>query len=79
MNFLKFFLIITEGISVSKSVGNSISKSVGNKKYYYRRVFSVSKSVGNNIFLLPTDLLTEKKLPTKDSPTEHLSMISSVN
>jgi hypothetical protein len=79
MNFLKFFLIITEGISVSKSVGNFISKSVGNKKYYYRRVFSVSKSVGNNIFLLPTDLLTEKKLPTKDSPTEHLSMISSVN
>jgi hypothetical protein len=41
------------------------------KKYYYRRVFSVIKSVGNNIFLLPTDLLTDKKLPTKDSPTEH--------
>jgi len=41
------------------------------KKYYYRRVFSVSKSVGNNIFLLPTDLPTDKKLPMKDSPTEH--------
>jgi hypothetical protein len=31
----------------------------------------VSKSVGNNIFLLPTDLPTDKKLPMKDSPTEH--------
>jgi hypothetical protein len=41
------------------------------KKYYYRRVCSVSKSVGNNIFLLPTDLPTDKKLLMKDSPTEH--------
>jgi len=37
----------------------------------YRHVFSVSKSVGNNIFLLPTELLTNKKLPTKDSPMKH--------
>ena len=41
------------------------------KKYFYRRVCSTSKSVGNNIFLLPTDLPMDKKLPTKDSPTEN--------
>jgi hypothetical protein len=54
------------------------------KKYYYRgiyqrnevgnlflRVCLVSKSVGNNIFLLPMDLPIDKKLPMKDSPTEH--------
>jgi hypothetical protein len=51
MNFFKCFEIITDGNVVGKFVG----KSVGNKKYYYRRVFSVSKSVGNNIFLLPTE------------------------
>jgi len=50
---------------------NSFGKSVGNKKYYYRCVYSVSKSVGNNIFLLPTNLPTDKKLPMKDSSTEH--------
>jgi hypothetical protein len=27
--------------------------------------------MGNFIFLLPTGLSTEKKLPMKDSPTEH--------
>ena len=37
----------------------------------FLRICSVSKSVGNNIFLLPTDLLTDKKLPMKDSPMEH--------
>jgi hypothetical protein len=37
----------------------------------FLRVCSVSKSVGNNIFLLPTDLPTDKKLLMKDSPTEH--------
>jgi hypothetical protein len=41
------------------------------KKYYYRRVFSVSKSVGNNIFLLPMNLPTDKKLRMKDSQMEH--------
>jgi len=39
-------------------LNNPVGKSVGNKKYYYRRVFSISKSIGNNIFLLPTDLPT---------------------
>jgi len=62
MIFLKFFYIITDGISIGKSLVT--------KKYYYRRVCSVSKSVSNNIFLLPTDLPTDKKLPMKDSPTE---------
>ena len=41
-------------------LNNHVGKSVGNKKYYYRRVFSISKSVSNNIFLLQTDLPTEK-------------------
>ena len=65
MNFFKIFLIITEGISVSKSVGNSISKFVGNKKYYYRRVFSVSKSVGNNIFFITNGFTDGKKITDK--------------
>jgi hypothetical protein len=38
---------------------------------FFLRGCSVSKSVCNNIFLLPTDLLTDKKLSMKDSPTEH--------
>jgi hypothetical protein len=46
-------------------LNNPVGKSVGNKKYYYRRVFSISKFVDKNIFLLQTDLPTEKKLPTK--------------
>jgi hypothetical protein len=36
--------------------------------------FSVNKSVGNNIFVLPTDLLMNKKLPMKDSSTEHFRL-----
>jgi hypothetical protein len=48
--------------------------------FFFLCAFFVSKSIGNNIFLLPTDLQillpmdlpTDKKLPTKDiSPTEH--------
>ena len=38
-------------------------------RVFFLRVYSVSKSVGNNIFLLPTDLPTDKKLPMKDLPT----------
>jgi hypothetical protein len=38
---------------------------------FFLRTFSVSKSIRNNIFLLPTDLPTDKKLPTKDSSIEH--------
>ena len=60
MNFFKMFL------NKFPSVNPLVIK-----KYYYRRVFSVSKSVGNNIFLLPKDLPTDKKLPMKDSLTEH--------
>jgi len=37
----------------------------------FLRAFSVSKSIDNNFFLLSTDLPTDKKLPTKDSPTEY--------
>ena len=34
---------------------------------FFLLAFSVSKSIGNNIFLLPTDLPSDKKLPTQDS------------
>jgi hypothetical protein len=40
------------------------------KKYYYRGIYR-RNGADKFIFLLPTDLPTEKKLPTKDSPTEH--------
>ena len=40
------------------------------KKYYYRGIYRRYEA-GNFIFLLPTDLPTDKKLPMKDSPTEH--------
>jgi len=36
------------------------------KNYYYRGIYRRNEA-GNFIFLLPTD----KKLPIKDSPTEH--------
>jgi hypothetical protein len=35
------------------------------KRIIFLCAFSISKSIGNNIFLLPTDLLMEKKLPKK--------------
>jgi len=40
------------------------------KKYYYRGIYRRNEA-NKFIFLLPTDLPTDKKLPTKDSPTEH--------
>jgi hypothetical protein len=38
---------------------------------FFLRFCPVNKSVGNNIFLLPMDLPTDKKLPMKDSPMKH--------
>jgi len=38
---------------------------------FFFLAFSIGKSIGNNIFLLPTDLPTDKKLLTQDLPTEH--------
>jgi hypothetical protein len=38
---------------------------------FFLLAFFVSKSIGNNIFLLPTELSTDKKLLTKDSSIEH--------
>jgi hypothetical protein len=35
------------------------------------RTFSVGKSIENNIFLLPTYLPIDKKLPMKESSMEH--------
>ena len=40
------------------------------KKYYYREIYRQNKA-DKFIFLLPTDLPTDKNLPTKDSPTDH--------
>jgi hypothetical protein len=42
------------------------------KKYYYRGIYR-RNGADKFIFLLPTELTTEKKLPTKDSPTEYVS------
>jgi len=55
---------------LNHSIGNSVGKSVGNKKYYYRGIYRRNEA-DTFIFLLPMDLPTDKKLPTKDSPTEH--------
>jgi hypothetical protein len=38
---------------------------------FFLRSFFVNKSIGNNNFLLSMNLLTDKKLSVKDSPTEH--------
>jgi len=74
--FLKCFSIITDGIidgnsignSVGKSVGKSLGNSVGNKKI----ITDVSvPSVNPSVILLPTDLPTDKTLPTNDSSTGH--------
>jgi len=40
------------------------------KKYYYRGIYRRNEA-GNFIFLFPTDLRMDKKLPMKDSPTEN--------
>jgi hypothetical protein len=45
-----------------------------NEARFFFLAFYFSKSIGSNIFLLPTDLPTEKKLPTKDSLTEHFRL-----
>jgi hypothetical protein len=43
------------------------------KKYYYRGIYRRNEA-DKFIFLLPTDLPTDKKLPTKDLPTEHFHL-----
>jgi len=55
----------TEIPSVIPSVNPSVNPLVI-KKYYYRGIYRRNEA-DKFIFLLPT----EKKLPTKDSPTEH--------
>ena len=68
MIFLKkCFSIINDGITVGKSLGNS----VGNKKIITDA--SVS-SVNPSVILLPTNLPTDKTLPTNDSPTDHFRL-----
>jgi len=42
---------------------------------FFLHAFFINKSIGNNIFLLPTSLPTNKKLPIKDSLTEHFSFV----
>jgi len=64
MIFLKkCFSIITDGITVGKSLGNS----VGNKKI----ITDVSVP---SVIELATDLPTDKTLPTNDSPTDHFRL-----
>jgi len=41
---------------------------------FFLLAFSVNKSIGNNIFLLPIDLITNRKLPTQDLPMEHVRL-----
>jgi hypothetical protein len=49
------------------------------KKYYYRGIYRCNEA-DNSIFLLPTDLPTEKKITDKRFTNEvFLSMILSVN
>jgi hypothetical protein len=67
MNFFKCFSIITDGITVGKSLGNS----VGNKKII---TDASVPSVNPSVILLPTDLPTDKTLPTNDSPTDHFRL-----
>jgi hypothetical protein len=50
---------------------NSVGKSVGNKKI----ITEVSvPSVNPSVILLPTDLPTDKTLPTNDLPTDHFRL-----
>jgi hypothetical protein len=55
----------------NNSVGKSLGNSVGNKKI----ITDVSvPSVNPSVILLPTDLPTDKTLPTNDSPTDHFCL-----
>ena len=72
MNFFKkCFSIITDGNSVGNSVGKSFGNSVGNKKII---TDTSVPSVNPSVILLPTDLPTDKTLPTNDSPTDHFRL-----
>ena len=67
MNFFKCFYIITDGLSI----GISLCNSVGNKKII---TDASVPSVNPSVIILPTDLPTDKTLPTNDSPTDHFRL-----
>ena len=69
--FFKCFSIITDGITNGNSLGNSVGNSVGNKKII---TDASIPSVNPSVILLPTDLPTEKTLPTNDSPTDNFRL-----
>ena len=67
------------GNSVGKSVGNSVcnyvGKSVGNSVGNKKIITDASvPSVNPSVIILPTDLPTDKTLPTNDSPTDHFRL-----
>ena len=55
------------GKSVGNSVGKSLGNSVGNKKI-------ITDASVPSVIILPTDLPTDKTLPTNDSPTDHFRL-----
>ena len=71
MNFFKCFYIITDGITDGLSIGISLCNSVGNKKII---TDTSVPSVNPSVIILPTDLPTDKTLPTNDSQTEHFRL-----
>ena len=63
------------GNTVSKAVGNSVGKSVGNSVGNKKIITNASvPSVNPSVIILPTDLPTDKTLPTNDSPTDHFRL-----
>jgi len=69
------FSIITDGISVSNSIGNSVGKSLGNSVGNKKIITDTSVPLVNpSVIILPTDLPTDKTLPTNDLPTDHFRL-----
>ena len=65
MIFFKCFSIITDGITGGNSVGNSVDKSLGNSVGNKKIITDASvPSVNPSVIILPTDLPTDKTLPT---------------
>ena len=70
MNFFKMFLNNYRRNYIhyfSEGITDGMKRII----FFLLAFFFVSKSIDNNIFLLPTNLSTDKKLPTKDSSMEH--------
>jgi hypothetical protein len=73
--FLKFFSIITDGFTNGNSIGNFVGKSLGNSVGNKKIITDASvPSVNPSVILLPTDLPTDKTLPTNDLPTDNFRL-----